>query len=95
MSKKMQEIMFSHVKSWQSTNMTIKAFAQSIGVTKDKFEYWLKKYRRIYEAKNGPAAFIQIEPATTKPWPEPKPTVPPKLEMELLLPSGLCLKIYS
>jgi hypothetical protein len=95
MAKEMQEIMFAHVKSWQSKDMTKKAFAQSIGVTKDKFDYWLKKYMKLHGAENSSPAFIQLEPPIAKPKPGPKASVPSKLEMELSLPSGICLKIYS
>lgn len=94
MAKEMQEVMFAHVKSWQSTNMTKKAFAKSIGVTRDKFAYWLNKYRKIYDEENDTPAFIQLEPSLIESKPKQKSTGCPKLEMELSLPGGVCLKIY-
>ena len=94
MAKEMQETMFAHVQSWQSTEMTKKAFAQSIGVTKDKFDYWLKKYKRLYESNTLPPTFIQLGPPITASCSTPQRS-DAKLEMELSLPSGLCLKIYS
>jgi hypothetical protein len=99
MSKEMQEIMFAHVRAWQREKMTMKAFAQSIGVTKNKFEYWYRKYKRINTTPKTLTEFIELQPPqqTNKTFEAEKQDQAslPTLKFELSLPDGLSLKIYS
>lgn len=99
MAKELQEIMFAHVNTWQAGNMTMEVFAHSIGMSRNKLEYWHRKLKRINKTKDDKLNFIEFAPFginnKTTPVKATEKVNSSKLEIELSFPNGLCLKIYS
>ena len=91
--------MFTYVKEWQSGNISMKAFAEGIGMTRSKFEYWVRKFRSLNKSKTDNPGFIDISSAPfgniKKQLKEEKPLKESKLEIELTFASGLNIKIYN
>lgn len=96
MENKKNENMLAHVEQWRSSGMSIRAYSESIGVTKGAFEYWVKKARVTNQAKNNYPGFIEISRPDKNlncgQAPMPSSASP---KIELSFPSGLCLKIYG
>ncbi|MCK5538888.1 MAG: hypothetical protein KAI79_18830 [Bacteroidales bacterium] len=102
MAKDTQEAIFAYVKKWQSgKKTTMKSFAESIGMSKHKFEYWVRKFRTINKSKANSPDFIELNTLSDNntlnknPKPGQKPSPLQNLEVELNFPSGLRIKIYS
>ena len=102
MAKDTQETMFAYVKKWQTGNKTtMKSFAESIGMSKHKFEYWVRKFRTINKTKPNSIDFIELNTCVgnntlnQNPKPSQKPSPLQNLEVELNFPSGLRIKIYN
>ena len=90
--------MFASVAQWKLGSMTKGAYAQSVGISKSKFEYWVRKVRETGLSSDDFPGFVEIgRQSKAKPLPEVEPgsenTPPPK--MVLSFPGGLCLKIYG
>jgi hypothetical protein len=96
MENKKNESMLAHVEQWRVSGMTIRAYSESIGVTKGAFEYWVKKARVTNRVKNKYPGFIEIS-RSDKNINCVQSQIPPKAspQIELAFPSGLCLKIYG
>lgn len=63
-----QKEMFSRVKAWKQSGMSMVSYAQSQGLSASGFEYWVSKYRKEYKKEN--TEFVQIFPsAKTNPKP--------------------------
>ena len=95
MDKELNATMSAHVEKWRGSGKSIREYSGSIGVSKGKFEYWVKKLRATNTAKNKHPKFIEIRASEkglnygqTQMPPSPNP------QIELTLPGGLCIKIY-
>jgi hypothetical protein len=99
MSKEKQEAMMSQVKEWRGSGMSGKAYAQKIGVSKSKFDYWVRKEKFRQEATMPCSQFIEIGSLSEDILRTNEKLSPgvmnPSLQIELSFPSGLCLKIYG
>ena len=104
MEKNTNDTMFPHVIKWQTSGMTMRAYAEQIGMAKSKFEYWIRKYRSTRISSKEVSKFIEIGKTTVL---QASPdgftdfsisttglTQPRKAQVELILPSGLQLNIY-
>lgn len=90
--------MFASVSEWKQGSMTKGAYAESVGISKSKFEYWVRKVRETGLSADDFPGFVEIgRQSKAQPLPEvefrsenmPLPT------MVLSFPGGLCLKIYG
>ena len=102
MAKDTQETMFAYVKKWQTgKKTTMKSFAESIGMSKHKFEYWVRKFRTLNKPKPNSPDFIELSTLSgnntlnKNPKQDQKPSALQNLEVELNFPSGLRIKIYN
>ena len=91
--------MFASVSRWKQSSMTKGAFAQSVGISKSKFEYWVRKVRETGLSSDNFSGFIEIgrhANPTLLPEVEKRPVGLPTPEPQAVLtfPGGLCLKIY-
>jgi len=92
--------MFASVARWKQGSMTKGAYAQSIGISLGKFEYWVRKVRETDLSADDFPGFVEMYPMS-------KPTLLPEVEKRpvglptpeplavLTFPGGLCLKIYG
>jgi hypothetical protein len=89
--------MFAKVDEWQDSELTLREFAASIGLSKSAFEYWV--YKRRKSLTNSPT-FVELSPlvkprviieATPK-HPEPDAT---QAQIVFTFPSGMCIKVYG
>jgi len=96
MENEKNDKMLAHVEQWRSSGMTIRAYSESIGVTKGAFEYWVKKARTTNHVKNKYPGFIEIS-RSDKNLNIGQAQIPPSPSPQIVLtfPSGLCLKIYG
>ena len=96
--------MFARVAQWKQSSMSIVAFAQTNGITERKFYYWVQKEREASMSSDDNAGFIEIG-QLVKPVQRVKPAPLAEVEIqsvkftnpqiELIFPSGLCVKIYA
>lgn len=92
--------MFASVAGWKLSSMTKGAYAQSMGISKSKFEYWVRKVHETAISSDDYPEFVEI---CQKKKPTPLPEVEtspgelpmPGAQVVLTFPSGLCLKIYG
>jgi transposase-like protein len=94
-----REEMIGKVDEWSRSSMSIRAFAQTLGISKSSFEYWVRKVRETTRPLDDSPAFIEMLQSTPikVPPPEAKPQ-PGHLsnpQIVLTFPNGLCLKIYG
>lgn len=97
MDKNNSEIMVAHVKDWMDSGMSIRDFAQKIGVTKGKFSYWISKVRASSNIPDHPE-FMDLDSVTDSMDPvndSVQKAQPSNPQMVLTFPSGLVLKIYG
>jgi hypothetical protein len=96
MDNEKNELMLAHVEKWRHCGKTIREYSESIGVSKGKFEYWVKKVRVANSAKNKFPGFIEIS-RSDKNLNCGQAQIPPLPDPQILLtfPSGLILKIYT
>ena len=96
--------MFTRVAEWKGSSMSIVAFARTFGITERKFYYWVQKEREASMSGDDNAGFIEIGQLVktvhpVKPAPlaevETQPVKLPNPQIELIFPSGLCVKIYA
>jgi len=94
-----REAMIGKVDEWSRSSMSIRAFAQTLGISKSSFEYWVRKVRGTTRQLDVSPTFIEmLQPTPIKvPPPEAKPQSGPLANPQIVLtfPSGLCLKIYG
>lgn len=93
-----RQTMISLVNKWKGSGIPIRSYAQQNGVSKSKFEYWVRKQKAGVAAKVPFAEFIEVglltknrESANDNS--EPPAERPPQIV--LTFPGGLCVKIYS
>jgi len=96
--------MFARVAEWERSSKSIAAFAQSCGVSERQLYYWVKKVRQATISSDDKVQFIEIG-QLVKPGhmvnPAPLGEVEiqsvklPHPQIELMFPSGLCVKIYG
>ena len=88
--------MFAKVDEWEKGELTLSEFASSIGITRYKFEYWIRKKRKL--SRNSPA-FVELSPlveskvrveATSK-----HLDTDTQAQIVFTFPSGMCIKIYG
>jgi hypothetical protein len=88
--------MFAKVDEWQESELTLREFAASIGLSKSAFEYWVYKRRK---SLSNPASFVELSPLVN-----PRviiETTPKQLEPDaqaqivFTFPSGMCIKVYG
>ena len=90
--------MIARVGEWQRGSMSASSFAQSLGISKTTFDYWVRKVRETARTADNTPAFIEIQPSAL-----PNPMVEAKAQREisaspqivLTFPSGLCVKIFG
>jgi hypothetical protein len=96
--------MFARVAEWERSSMSVVAFAQSCGIGERKFYYWTQKVREAAMSSDDKAEFIEIgqlvKPSQlVKAAPlredEIQSVKLPNPQIELIFPSGLCVKIYG
>ncbi len=90
--------MFASVAQWKLGSMTKGAYAQSVGISKSKFEYWVRKVRETGLSADDFPGFVEIvRQSKAKPLPEVEHRSEnmPQPKMVLSFPGGLCLKIYG
>jgi transposase-like protein len=82
--------MFALVEQWRKSGLTRAKFAQNKGIDENSFYYWCRKqYQETYK-RTKEATFIELKENTTALQPQQKQAL-----IELELPSGLKMKIYS
>jgi len=90
--------MFARVAEWKRSLMSIVAFAQTCGITERKFYYWAQKVRKATISSEANPEFIEIG-QLVKPSPlrevEIQSVKFKNPQIELIFPSGLCVKIYG
>ena len=96
--------MFAKVAQWKESSMSVVAFARTFGITERKFYYWVQKERETFISGVDDPGFIEIG-QLIKPVQPVKPTALREVEIqpvkfispqiELIFPSGLCVKIYA
>ncbi len=95
MDTEKNEAMLAHVEEWRRSGMSIRAYSESIGVSKGKFEYWAKKANPVHP-KNKSPEFIEISPLKKSlNYEQPQMPLSPNPQIVLTFASGLCLKIYG
>jgi hypothetical protein len=99
MNKGKQETMMALVNEWKSSGMSSRAYSQKIGLSKSKFDYWIRKEELTNETKKQFSQFIEVgslsenkKSVNENNSAEPMRSSP---QIELSFPSGLCLKIYG
>ena len=99
MKKEKHELMISLVNKWRGSGIPVRTYAQQIGVSKSKFEYWARKQKKANTEGNVPfTEFIEVGPLAenresandASPAQAKRPP-----QIELTFPSGLCVKIYG
>jgi hypothetical protein len=99
MDKEKHEMMIALVNKWKGSGIPVRTYAQKIGVSKSKFEYWVRKHKAGVDAKIPLTEFIQVSPLTENQEqsndtvPASPTCLPPQIV--LTFPSGLCVKIYG
>jgi len=98
MAKEKSEIMMTHANEWISSGISLRDFAQNIGVTKGKLEYWVRKVKNSDDSNVQGSQFIDISNLTeniktTNEESQLSKSATPQIV--LTLPSGLVLKIYD
>jgi transposase-like protein len=96
MSVPLKEIMQSHIEKWHNSGMSKVAYADKIGISRHKFEYWVRKLSAPPKASPR-QAFVELKPTekSFKAKEGEKPSVQePNLQFELVFANGTCLKIY-
>ena len=93
------EEMISRVEQWKRSSMSAGAFAQTLGISKSSFVYWVRKVRESTQPLDNSPAFIEIQPsAPIKVSPSQAISQSGHLanpQIVLTFPSGLSLKIYG
>jgi hypothetical protein len=94
-----REEMIGKVEEWSRSSMSIRAFSQTLGISKSSFEYWVRKVRGTTRPLDDSPAFIEMLPSTPikvpPPGAKPQPGHLANPQIVLTFPSGLCLKIYG
>ena len=60
MNNEKHETMMALVNKWKGSGIPIRSYAQQIGVSKSKFEYWVRKQKAGTAAKVPFAEFIEV-----------------------------------
>ena len=98
MSRQNRLEMIARVGDWQRSSMSSGAFAQSLGISKSTFQYWIRKVRETARISDDTPEFIEIRSSVF-----PKPLAEVKSQREisaspqivLTFPSGLVVKIFG
>ena len=56
--------MYPKVEAWKQSGMTMADYAQSIGMNRTAFEYWVRKFRNAQNKKD--VGFVEIFPSAAK-----------------------------
>ena len=98
MNNENRQRMISLVNKWKGSGIPIRSYAQQIGVSKSKFEYWVRKQNTGATAKVSFAEFIEVGTVTENREPgndSPQPPSDRPAQIVFTFPSGLCVKIYG
>ena len=94
-----REAMIGKVDEWSRSSMSIRAFAQTLGISKSSFEYWVRKVRGTTRLLDDSPSFIEMLQSTPIKVPPPEANSQSghlaNHQIVLTFPSGLCLKIYG
>lgn len=96
-----REEMIGKVDEWSRSSMSIRAFAQTLGISKSSFEYWVRKVRGTTKPLDDSPEFIEMLQSTPIKVPSPEAKAKPQPDhltnpqIVLTFPNGLCLKIYG
>ena len=91
--------MFGHVERWLSqSNITQSTFAKEVGLTKNVFSYWVRKYKATKGEGSSSSSFVEISPsqesqAVVKEQSQEKSIRMSKTAIEISLPGGICIKV--
>jgi transposase-like protein len=98
MAKEKNTTMLVHVNEWKRSGMSIKAYSQVLGISKNKLEYWIRKFREANNAEKQAPSFINVGSSTDKlilNTDDSKMLSSSTPQLVLTFPNGLCLKIYN
>ena len=98
MNNEKRQTMISLVNKWKGSGIPIRSYAKQIGVSKSKFEYWVRKQKADATAKVSFAEFIEVGTVTeNRESGHDSPQSPSDRLAQIVLtfPSGLCVKIYG
>lgn len=98
MEKCNTEIMLAHVEQWKESGMSRRAYAQAVGISKSKFEYWVRKVKVSDGERNKYPGFVEVSSlAEDLNLGNDKPHVQTSQQPQIVLtfPSGLTLNIYG
>ena len=81
-----KDTMFAHIRQWQASGLSQKAFCQSNQIRYHVFHYWYRLYRDAGELKkSAPASFVRLH----------APNVSSDMFAELSLPAGSKITFYQ
>jgi hypothetical protein len=97
MKRQKKEKMIDLVDQWKQSSVSAEAFAQTHGISKSTFDYWVRKVREMDKPSGDYPAFIEMERFVPMQMPDTndKPGISANPQMVLTFPGGLCLKIYG
>lgn len=92
MKREKNEKMFAFVKEWKESGLSIAAYAKTIGFSKSKLEYWIRKQKAVndIDTKLNNVAFVEV-PTLAKGQAQSSY----KPQVVLTFPNGMSLSIYS
>ena len=88
----------THANEWISSGISLRNYAQNIGVTKSKLGYWVRKLKNSHDSESPNSQFVDISTLAESVKPtndESQLPISPPPQIVLTLPSGLVLKVYS
>lgn len=89
MSNQIEQAMLNHVDQWQKGGLSKKEYAMQLGITRHKFDYWIRKSKEKQDIKAEGLGFIEIEKKQDAPTANnPSPRI------VLTLPGGMNLQIF-
>ncbi|MBE7172679.1 MAG: hypothetical protein INR73_19020 [Williamsia sp.] len=81
-----KETMFAHIRQWQASGASQKAFCQANQIRYHVFHYWYSLFKKTDEKTSpAPASFVRLD----------VPNVPADLSAELSLPAGTRITFYQ
>jgi len=97
MIRQKKEKMIALVDQWKQSSVSAEGFAQTHGISRSTFKYWVRKVREMDKPSDDYPAFIEMERFVPIQIPDTnvKPGITANPQMVLTFPGGLCLKIYG
>ena len=98
MRRQNQAMMFARVDEWEKSPMSMEDFAQTTGISKSTFKYWVRKARETVRTADDCPQFIEmgsLVSANELQESKNQSEILVTPQIVLTFPSGLCLKIYG